>query len=330
MRITARIATVSLVVIAGVVSSVLFLPNDSTVGRIIATIIAALVGTALIAAYVEKTVTKPVRRILKFAEALARRDFSSAPVSATGELGDLAVTLKQLGVKSEVVETMRRDFVANVSHELKTPLTVIAGFAETLAETDLPADSRIQFAESISRHANRMRRIVDDLLDLSRIESGAWTPTIESVDFVQLGNEIRDELTTAIPPNVSLIITAGQDAEMVEADKTALRQVLTNLFENALRHTTAGKVAVTSANSDGMQDIAVADTGSGIAEEHLPRIFERFYRIDTGRTRDRGGTGLGLAIVKHLAEAHRGSVHADSVVGQGTTITVRLPRSSTR
>jgi len=224
------------------------------------------------------------------------------------------------------LETVRRDFVANASHELRTPLTVISGFAETLLDDSLPNEQRQQFAETVLANAQRMQRIVDDLLDLSRIESGGWQPNPVQADVRALAEEaITDVRQRRADRSVELELQIAPDATRVWADPTALRQVLTNLVDNAVRHTSAGAVTVFSRRTTGGVAVGVSDTGIGIASDHLPRIFERFYRVDTGRSRSEGGTGLGLAIVKHLVEGHGGRVRAESTVGRGTTIWAELP-----
>jgi signal transduction histidine kinase len=225
------------------------------------------------------------------------------------------------------LETVRRDFVANVSHELKTPLTVIAGFAETLLDDEVPADQRRRFAETIHSHARRMQRIVDDLLDLSRIESGGWVPNPSSIDVATAASAAVSALRDrAGARNVAIDIAVNPAAQVVHADPTALQQILSNLVDNALRYTPeGGRVTVFSEPDIGGVRIGVRDTGVGIAPDHLPRIFERFYRVDPGRSRDAGGTGLGLAIVRHLIEAHGGRVRADSAVGRGTTVVAYFP-----
>jgi signal transduction histidine kinase len=228
------------------------------------------------------------------------------------------------------LETIRRDFVANVSHELKTPLTVIGGFAETLRDRELPDSERERFLETIESNTRRMQRIVDDLLDLSRYESGAWVPNVTSNDLAGI---VTDAFTgvsrTAEEKGLALSFRAPPEASRVDADPTALRQIIANLVENAVRHTARGGVTVSAeAPANGGTTIRVTDTGTGIPVEHLGRIFERFYRVDSGRARGEGGTGLGLAIVRHLVEAHGGSVRAESIVGQGTTITMHFPRKA--
>lgn len=220
------------------------------------------------------------------------------------------------------LEAVRRDFVANVSHELKTPLTSISGYAETLAEGDVDDATRQRFLTTILANARRMQRLVDDLLDLSRIESGRWTPRIEPVEITALAEDTLSffaERTAA--REVELVLDIAPDATIIPADSDALRQVLTNLVDNALRYvSTGGLVAIRAEREGGGIMLSVEDDGSGIPAEHLPRIFERFYRVDASRSRDEGGTGLGLSIVRHILEAHGGTVSAESAPRQGTTI----------
>jgi signal transduction histidine kinase len=226
-----------------------------------------------------------------------------------------------------VLEVVRRDFVANVSHELKTPLTIVRGFAETLTDEHLPEEQRRQFAATILSNTRRMQRIVDDLLDLSRIESGGWTPNPMEVGIESI---VTEALASVIPKTqlhaVTVRVDVAEDAAMVYADPTAVRQVVANLVDNALRHTRSGEVVVYSRREAARTIIGVRDTGSGIPRDALPRIFERFYRVDTARSRDEGGTGLGLAIVRHLVEAHGGRVSAASELGKGTTVEAWFPR----
>lgn len=227
------------------------------------------------------------------------------------------------------LEVVRRDFVANVSHELKTPLTVIGGFAETLSDDELPVDQRRRFVEAIQASAARMQRIVDDLLDLSRIESGGWVPKPHAVRVgVAASEALAAAKDAANRKGISLELVVEPDADMVHADPTALRQLFVNLVDNAVRHTQQGSVRVFARLAVGGVIVGVEDTGSGIPAEHLPRIFERFYRVDPGRARDHGGTGLGLAIVRHLVEAHGGRVSAESSLRRGTAIAAFFPEQT--
>jgi two-component system phosphate regulon sensor histidine kinase PhoR len=248
----------------------------------------------------------------------------------------LAVTARPLAVGGAVVtlfdltqmrrlENVRRDFAANVSHELKTPLTVVHGFAETLLDPDLSAGQRQHFAEAIVASATRMQRIVDDLLDLSRIESGGWVPNPVWVDAAGLVRDVFTTVESAARAKGVRLVTEADGTRRIYADPTAVRQVLCNLVENAVRYTTTGSVAVSIKPADGGMWVHVRDTGVGIAPEHLSRIFERFYRVDASRSRNEGGTGLGLAIVKHLVDAHGGHVRAESEPGTGTTVSTFFP-----
>jgi signal transduction histidine kinase len=227
------------------------------------------------------------------------------------------------------LDAVRRDFVANVSHELRTPLTVINGFAETLVgDSDLNKEQH-QFAEMIRSNARRMQAIVDELLDLSRIESGGWKPAPVMVDVAATANEVIAPFRSTLQQRRIRVDVDVDGLSGVYADPTALRQVLSNLVSNAVRHTEEGTITIAARREGEGVTLSVRDTGAGIPPEHLPRIFERFYRVDPGRSRAEGGTGLGLSIVRHLVEAHGGRVRAESVVRQGTTVSATFPQPST-
>ena len=224
------------------------------------------------------------------------------------------------------LETIRRDFVANVSHELKTPLTSISGYAETLLVDRSDETTTRKFLETILANARRMQQLVDDQLDLSRVESGSWRPALR---ILPTEAALRDAWTATAAPGGPLHhfrVEVSPGAESLRVDPDAFRQVLANLYDNARRYTPPGGAITTLAAPDGAGiRVSVGDEGSGISSEHLPRIFERFYRGDPSRSRAGGGTGLGLAIVKHMVEAHGGRVWAESELGQGTTIHCWLP-----
>jgi PAS domain S-box-containing protein len=228
------------------------------------------------------------------------------------------------------LEAVRRDFVANVSHELKTPLTSISGYAETLLAEHPDEETTRRFLATILSNARRMQRLVDDLLDLSRIEAGRWQPSRTLVDVAGVARESWNALAGQTSAQQILFSTEiDQEAATVCADPDALRQVLTNLLDNSVRYTPAAGRIVCAARRQGEGTaISVRDTGAGISREHLPRIFERFWRADTSRSREEGGTGLGLSIVKHLVEAHGGRVWAQSDLGRGTTVTCWFPDSA--
>jgi two-component system phosphate regulon sensor histidine kinase PhoR len=223
------------------------------------------------------------------------------------------------------LEQVRRDFVANASHELKTPLTSIRGFAETLLEGDPPEKLKLQFLTSIRDNTLRLQRLVEDLLDLSRLESGAWAATRDTVSVADAARDAWQMFEEAAARREIKFGVEG-DADVV-ADRQALVQVFRNLMENSMRHIDDGghlHVGVTRP-APGLVEVAFSDDGEGIPSRALPRIFERFYRADSSRARDAGGTGLGLSIVRHLVGAMGGEVWAESELGEGTTIRFTVP-----
>jgi two-component system phosphate regulon sensor histidine kinase PhoR len=229
----------------------------------------------------------------------------------------------------ERVEKTRRDFIANVSHELRTPLTSIRGYAETLIESDgLLTDSAREFLQVIRRNAERMGRLTEDLLVLARVESGE-----EKLDLrPQFARQLLGEAVSSMQENaraaeVELTVENIPDWSVM-ADAYAVHQVFGNLISNALRYAQSGKKIIVGAleRNNGIE-FFVRDFGPGIASEHLPRIFERFYRVDKARSRESGGTGLGLAIVKHIVLNHGGAVRVESAVGHGTTFFFLLPKA---
>ncbi len=242
--------------------------------------------------------------------------------------------------QSKRVERMRADFVANASHEIRTPLAALAGYIETLqgpAKDDAPARER--FLKTMAAQVERMTRLVSDLLSLSRIELTEHTPP---ADPVELGPIVRRVVTgldfRAKAKQATVELALPADLPAVLGDEGELEQVFTNLIDNAIKYgRQGGKVRVEARVLDRVPAragwpgnatpvaIAITDEGPGISREHLPRLTERFYRVDTARSRDMGGTGLGLAIVKHIVNRHRGAMTIDSTVGKGTTFTIYLP-----
>jgi two-component system phosphate regulon sensor histidine kinase PhoR len=239
--------------------------------------------------------------------------------------GVVMVLMDQTEIRK--LEAIRRDFVANVSHELKTPLTSISGYAETLVADRPDPSTTDRFLRVILSNSRRMQRLVDSLLDLSRIESGRWQPMAETVDLASATREVMDGLRGRAQEGQLVLETDfAPDAMTLCADPDAIRQILTNLIDNAIRYTPErGRIVIRSRRDGAGVVLTVTDTGAGIAREHLGRIFERFYRADASRSREEGGTGLGLAIVKHMVEAHGGRVSAESDWGKGTTITCWFP-----
>ena len=230
-------------------------------------------------------------------------------------------------------EKLRVDFVANASHELRTPLSTIAGYSETLADSgDLDEPTRVRFAGMVVTEARRMLRIIEDLLSLSRIEANRFVAPREEVLLGDVASVCVSEAgPEAERSGCRIILDAEPDLPALIGDRAQLRQIVDNLLANAIRYG-CGKSGcdVTVAVRRDRNDIVltVADSGQGIAADHLPFLTRRFYRVDDARSRDAGGTGLGLAIVKHIVERHSGTLDIDSTPGQGTTVTVRLPAAS--
>ncbi|WP_337137548.1 ATP-binding protein [Sphingomonas aquatica] len=231
---------------------------------------------------------------------------------------------------SYAAERMRVDFVANASHELRTPLASILGFVETLSDDKAggDADVRARFLKVMFDEARRMQRLVEDLISLSRIEAEKYRLPAAEVDLAVLIEEVHAELADTLDKRgEDLIAEIDGNVPPVAGDRAQLSQVLHNLIGNAMKYGRPGTPVITRLRRDqtGMIRLTVTDEGDGVAPEHLPRLTERFYRVDAGRSRALGGTGLGLAIVKHIIERHRGRLDIASTVGKGTTASILLP-----
>lgn len=224
-------------------------------------------------------------------------------------------------------DQVRRDFVANASHELRTPAAAIRALAEVLESGALrDPDKGPRFATQIMQEADRLTRLLDDMLTLTRVERGAELLQVQPLPVAPALAEVVARLQPLASARQIAVRTEVGPEDRVFADPSGLHTILLNLLDNALKYTSAGgQVTARGRTVPGGYEIAVSDTGVGIPAEHLPRLFERFYRVDKARDRATGGTGLGLSIVKHLAEAHGGSVTVESTVGQGSTFTVFFP-----
>jgi two-component system phosphate regulon sensor histidine kinase PhoR len=242
-----------------------------------------------------------------------------------GEAAEVLVVLTDL-TEFRRLEALRRDFVANVSHELRTPLTAIQGFAETLLDGALDdVGERRNFVERIHAQAERLEAMVEDLLSLARLERPETEFETALVDLPALAAGVLDEFETeARKRGIALRSEFAPDLPAVSGDARRLEEALRNLLDNALKYTPAGSVVVRATRRDGEIEVVVRDTGIGIPEADLPRVFERFYRVGKDRSRETGGTGLGLAIVKHIVERHGGRVRAESDA-DGTSIYFTLP-----
>jgi two-component system phosphate regulon sensor histidine kinase PhoR len=288
---------------------------------------------------------RDVRLAIRHPQALERiLSHGSGEIDVTGiaELGrSWRLVIRDLGGDSALVrmidrsdsvsaEKMRVDFVANASHELRTPLSTVLGYAETVAdEPDLPNELRANFGRTIRDEARRMLRIIEDLMSLSRIEADRFVAPSESVI-------VADIVNTALA-NAGHVRGGGQcefdvkladDLPPLRGDRAQLVQVLDNLISNAVRYgcdRPGSCIKITAQRNGRWITVTITDHGPGIAREHLPRVTERFYRVDAARSRESGGTGLGLAIVKHIVERHRGVLEIKSTIGVGTSVSVRLP-----
>ena len=252
---------------------------------------------------------------------------TASPIREQGIIGGCVVVARDITAERRL-EAMRRDFVANVSHELRTPLTAINGYVETLLDGALEDKAHArEFLGVIGEQAKRLDNIVSDLLKLSRLESGASLLEKSEVDLKALADRLLAGFPArfvAGPVKVSNLIPAGL---LARADSARLEQVFVNLLDNAVKFTPAGGSVEISAQ--GLHDavkVLVRDDGPGIPAEHLPRLFERFYRVDKARSRELGGTGLGLSIVRHIIELHGGSVGVESAEGKGSAFWFTIPK----
>lgn len=235
----------------------------------------------------------------------------------------------------QLAENMRRDFVANVSHEIRTPLTVLSGFVETMQSLDLSAEERHQYLGLMSQQAHRMQTLVNDLLTLSRLEGSPAPGTGEWMAASELLEHVAQEgrgLTQVIASTPHRIEPLPSPRLWVSGAKSELISAMSNLMSNAVRYTPGGGLIEPGCRlrEDGWVEFFVRDAGPGIAAEHLPRLTERFYRVDRSRSRETGGTGLGLAIVKHVAQRHGGRIEVQSEIGRGSTFTIVLPPTRVR
>ncbi len=238
----------------------------------------------------------------------------------------------------ELADAMRRDFIANVSHEIRTPLTVLSGFVETLQSCQLNDDERARYLALMAQQATRMQTLVSDLLTLSRLEGSPPPGSTEWLSVAALMRQLEQDansLSAVLNPSTDRSHQIEFDCSLtveIAGATNELFSAMSNLVGNAIRYTPAGGAIQVRAIllSDGRAELSVADTGPGIAPEHLPRLTERFYRVDHSRSRDTGGTGLGLAIVKHVAQRHGAELKIDSTPGKGSVFKITLPASRVR
>jgi two-component system phosphate regulon sensor histidine kinase PhoR len=270
-----------------------------------------------------------VRKQLHLPLKIERRHFEvyGAPIIGTNDEWKGIVLVFHDITELKKLEQMRKDFVANVSHELKTPITSIKGFSETLLDGALSDQQTAEyFLSIILKESDRLQSLIQDLLDLSKIEQQGFQLSIQACDIREILEDIEIILQgKSKEKEVELSVSLPDGLLFIEGDLYRLKQIFINLINNALTYTPkGGTVNVKVEKHDKYALVTVSDTGIGIKTEEIPRIFERFYRVDRARSRNSGGTGLGLAIVKHLVEAHRGQINVYSKIGEGTTFTVKL------
>lgn len=288
---------------------------------------AAFLAAVAVSIFVTRRIVAPVRAMRTASARIADGRYSErVPVTSDDELGDLAGQFNRMATRLEQVEQMRRDLIADVAHELRTPLASIDGYMEALIDGVIPAEP--ETFHRIRREAARLQRLVADLRELSRVEAGQLPVQMRPVAVSELADAAAARMRPQFDDKgVALDVDVPPGLPRVLADPDRVGQVLTNLLGNALQYTRPdGHVTIRARREQGMVMIAVADTGVGIAPEHLPHLFDRFYRVDHSRARSSGGSGIGLTIARHLVEAHGGTIRAESAgPGRGATFTFTLP-----
>lgn len=251
-------------------------------------------------------------------------EVSATPVNTPRGEGDVAAVFHDIS-RMRRLEELRREFVANVSHELKTPLSIFQGYLETLEDPSLEPAQIPEMVAIMKRHSQRLNAILEDLLSLARLEARTEKLELSAIDLHAFAQQLLEEWRPRCESK-QITLAAQIEEPVVKADPMRFQQVLTNLLQNALKYTNpGGSITLRAFRQAGQTAIAVEDTGIGIPPADLPHIFERFYRVEKGRSRDTGGTGLGLSIVKHIMALHGGTAEAASQHGKGTVITVRFP-----
>ena len=280
----------------------------------------------VVARWLARGMTQPLRDMAQAARRMQQGDYSVRVRTASrDEVGQLAAAFNRMTGELEDLERLRRDLVANVSHELKTPITAIRAHLENLLDGVEQPD--LETLQVMLTQSERLGRLVEQLLDLSKLESGEVPLKREPVRLEPLVSQVVSEIQVARPDRAVRLESAIPDGlPSVQADRERVHQVLFNLVDNAVRFTPPGGAVTVSAHPhNGSVEVAVSDTGVGIPAEHLPRLFERFYRVDPARSRGDGGTGIGLAIARSVVEAHGGHIHAESELGKGSIFTFDLP-----
>src|SRR6187402_252315 len=341
MVYSARTLALLLAVSIAIVTS-LFLSLLENVDReaiVVAAVISFSASYLLIFVILEFLVFREINKIYKMMEKLRKKELSNISKQKSGALNPLQkineeiysfATLKQKEIDElKKLEAFRKEFIADVSHELKTPLFAAQGFVHTLLDGAMNDKTvRIKFLKKAAKSLDGLDILVQDLLTLSHIETGQIKMHFENIDLYKLTEEVFEQFEGKTDKkDVQLKIEGSEEKVNVYADWQRINQVMTNLISNAIKHSHDGSEVVVSFDINKKNVITnVRDFGEGIPEEHQVRIFERFYRVDKSRSREKGGTGLGLAIVKHILDGHNTKAEVESTPGKGSTFSFKLPR----
>jgi histidine kinase len=295
-------------------------------------VVAAILAAILISLWMSRVIAEPVKEIAKASRRIAEGHYSdrvkaglNQPEEELDEVSSLGLHFNQMAESLEHTETMRRQLMADVSHELRTPLTAIRGTAEGLVDGVIPPDE--DTFQTILQESERMQRLVDDLQELSRVEAGQYQLQMTDFSLSDLFKKVEKRFSVQVKEKqVNLFLPDVGDWK-VYADESRIDQVLQNLVGNALKYSsTGGNIWITATRKETNTCISVRDDGTGIDPEQLERIFTRFYRVDTSRSRESGGSGIGLTIAKHWVEAHGGKIWAESKgLGEGSTFLFTIP-----
>jgi two-component system, OmpR family, phosphate regulon sensor histidine kinase PhoR len=325
-----------LVVRLGVSSREIEKPLAAMRARLVIAAAAAAAAALVLGLLASLLVARPLRTMAAEADRIARGDYEvTFPPLPKDEFGQLADSLKSLAKQLAAdmdrirrLEITRRDFVANVTHELRTPIAAISGYAETLASGQVEPAKASQFADMMFRHAQRISALVDGLLRLAELDvASSDDPPRDAVDLFAIARDVAETLASrAREADVTVVVEVPREVRAL-GDATRVEQVIENLVDNAIKYgKEGGRVVISARSTDEAVEISVTDDGPGIDTEHRERVFERFYRVDVGRSREKGGAGLGLAIVTHLVESMGGSIRLEGAENGGAAFIVELDR----
>jgi two-component system, OmpR family, sensor histidine kinase BaeS len=305
--------------------------EDEFLRRLRESIYLSAIGTILLAfilgAFLSRTISRPIRELTKATHEMAGGKFGQqVPVRSSDEIGELASSFNKMNNDLAHSSNLRRQMTADIAHELRTPLSLIIGHAEAVHDGVLPA-SKENF-EIIREEAERLEQLVNDLRTLSLADAGELSADFQLVDLNKLLGEVKAHYMVQFnQKQITLDLEADSTLHaQAEIDPTRFLQVFTNILDNALRYTPKdGRVLISTKEREGQIEISIQDSGEGVPPEEAARLFDRFYRTDSSRTRDQGGSGLGLAIAKSIVEMHRGKIWAESETGKGLKVIILLP-----